>query len=68
MGISLHTRLNVCTEADASKHVRILTIYKILLININCAFVGLDNKKFEFVQTFLKPFVIVVVQHYISCF
>jgi hypothetical protein len=43
-------------------------IYKILLINISCAFVGLDNKKFEFVQIFLKPFVLVVVQHYISCF
>lgn len=53
-------------NADASKHVGLLMIYKILLINISCAFVSLDNKKF--VQIFLKLFVIVVVQHYISCF
>jgi len=66
--MSLDTRQNVCTDADASKHVGILTIYKILLINKSCAFVGLDDKKFEFVQIFLKPFVILVVQHYISFF
>jgi hypothetical protein len=50
------------------KHVGILTIYKMLLINTSCAFVGLDNKNFEFLQIFLKLFVIVVVQHYVSCF
>ena len=64
--MSLHTRRNVCTDADASKHVGKLTICKILLINVSCAFVGLDNKKF--VEIVLKTFVIVVVQHYISCF
>jgi len=55
-------------SADALKHVGLLMIYKVLLINISCAFVGMHNKKCEFVQKFLKPFVIVVVQHYISCF
>ena len=39
-------------DAGALKHAGLLTIYKILLINICCAFVGLDNKsilKFPFV-------------------
>jgi len=31
-------------DAYALKHLGVLTIYKILLINICCAFVGLDNK------------------------
>jgi hypothetical protein len=30
-------------DADASKHVGVLTIYKILLKYIFCAFVGQDN-------------------------
>ena len=36
-------------DADASKRVEVLTIYKILLIYsyICCAFVGLDNKSGE---------------------
>jgi hypothetical protein len=39
-------------DAGALKHVGLLMIYKILLINICCEFVGLDNKsvlKFTFV-------------------
>jgi len=38
-------------NAGALKHVGLLMIYKILLINIYCVFVGLDNKsmpKFTF--------------------
>jgi hypothetical protein len=31
-------------DADTLKHVGVLTIYKILLINICCTFVGLDKK------------------------
>jgi hypothetical protein len=31
-------------NTDASKHVAVLTIYKILFIYICCAVVGLDNK------------------------
>jgi len=31
-------------DVDALKHVGILAIYKIILICICCAFVGLDNK------------------------
>jgi hypothetical protein len=31
-------------DADESKHVGVLTIYKILLIYVCCAFVGLGNK------------------------
>jgi hypothetical protein len=31
-------------DAYALKHLGVLTVYKILLINICCAFVGLDNK------------------------
>jgi hypothetical protein len=39
------TRLRLTEDdADASKHVAVFTIYKILLIHICCTFVGLDNK------------------------
>ena len=34
-------------DADASKRVGVLTTYKIFLIYICCAFVGLDNKSGE---------------------
>ena len=34
-------------DADASKRVGVLTIYKILLIYMCCAFVGLGNKSGE---------------------
>ena len=34
-------------DADASKHVAALTVYKILLIYICWAFVGLDNKLYK---------------------
>ena len=34
-------------DADASKCVGVLTIYKILLIYMYCAFVCLDNKSGE---------------------
>jgi len=33
-------------DADASKHVAVLTVYKILLMYMCCAFVGLYNKQF----------------------
>jgi hypothetical protein len=32
-------------DVDASKHVGVLTVCKILFIYVCCAFVGLDNKK-----------------------
>jgi hypothetical protein len=34
-------------DADTSKHVAVLVIYKILLIYIYCAFVGMDNKLYR---------------------
>jgi hypothetical protein len=41
-------------DAGALKHVRVLTIYKILLINICCAFVGLDNELYKMHGTYIK--------------
>ena len=40
-------------DADALKHVGMLTIYKMLLINIS-AFVGLDNKLYKMYCTYIK--------------
>jgi hypothetical protein len=40
-------------DADALKHVGVLTVYKILLINI-CAFVVLDNKLYTMYGTYIK--------------
>jgi len=48
-GVRLHE-----DDADASKHVAVLTIYKILLIYICCAFVGLDNKLYKMHGTCTK--------------
>ena len=39
-------------DADASKHVGLLTIYKILLIYMLC--VGLDNKLYKMHGTYIK--------------
>ena len=36
------------------KHVALLTIYKILLLYICCAFVGLDNKLYKMYGTCIK--------------
>jgi hypothetical protein len=45
---SASTRLKLPEDhADASKHVAVLMAYK-NIINICCAFVGLDNKKSNF--------------------
>jgi hypothetical protein len=35
-------------DAGESKHVGVLSLYKILLIYIGCEFVGLDNKEYIF--------------------
>jgi len=44
-------------DADASKHVGVFTIYKILLIYIYvCAFVSLDNKLYKMHGTYVKTF------------
>jgi len=37
-------------DVDALKHEGVLTIYKLLLINI-CAFAGLDNKLYKMYGT-----------------
>ena len=36
-------------EADALKHVAVLTVYKILFTHMYCAFVGLGNKMYMFI-------------------
>jgi len=43
-------------DADASKHVGVLTIHKVLLIYIYiyCAFVGLDKKMCKMHGTYIK--------------
>ena len=42
-------------DADASTHVGVLTVYKILLIiYIHCAFVGMDNKLYKMHGTYIK--------------
>jgi len=41
-------------DADASKHVAVLTIYKILLIYICCAFVGLGDILYKMHGTYIK--------------
>jgi hypothetical protein len=38
----------------ALKHVGVLTLYKILLIYVCCAFVGLDNKLYKMHGTYIK--------------
>ena len=49
------TRLRLSEDdEDASKHVGIFTIYKILLINICCAFVGLGNELYKMNGTYIK--------------
>ena len=40
-------------DADALKHEGVLTIYKLLLINI-CAFLGLDNKLYKMYGTYIQ--------------
>ena len=39
---------------EALKHVGVFKIYKILLINICCAFVDLDNKEYKMHSTYMK--------------
>jgi hypothetical protein len=39
---------------DASKHVAVLTVHKIYLILLCCAFVGLDNKLYKTHGTYIK--------------
>jgi 3-hydroxymyristoyl/3-hydroxydecanoyl-(acyl carrier protein) dehydratase len=41
-------------DADASKHVAMLTIYKILIIYVCCALVGVDNKLYKMDGTYIK--------------
>ena len=41
-------------DADASKHVGVLAIYKILLTCVCCAIVGLDNKLYKLHGTYIK--------------
>ena len=40
-------------DVDALKNEGVLTIYKLLLINI-CAFVGLDNKLYKMYGTYIQ--------------
>jgi hypothetical protein len=40
-------------DVDALKHEGVLTIYKLLLINI-CAFVGLDNKLYKMYGIYIQ--------------
>jgi ascorbate-specific PTS system EIIC-type component UlaA len=42
--LKLQESLRFFYDTDASKHVAVLSIYKILFIYIYCAFVGLDDK------------------------
>jgi hypothetical protein len=41
-------------DADALKHVGVLTIYTTLLIQNYCAFVGLDNRLYIMHDTYIK--------------
>jgi hypothetical protein len=41
-------------DADASKHVGVLEIYRILLIYICCEFVGLDNKLYKMKGAYIE--------------
>jgi len=51
---SLSTRLRLPDDdADALKHVGVLTIYEILLMYM-CAFVGLDNKLYKMHGTYIN--------------
>jgi len=45
-------------DADTSKHVGVLMIYKMLLIYTYCAFVGLDNKLSSMFKEFTDGMVI----------
>jgi len=49
------TRLRLPEDnTDASKHVEILMMYRILIIYMCCAFVGLDNKPYKMHGTYVK--------------
>ena len=50
-------------DADVLKRVAVLTIYKILLINIRYAFVGLDNKLYKMHGTYIK-----ILTYFIAAF
>jgi len=43
-------------DADASKYVGVLTAFKILLVYICCAFVGMDNKLYKMHGTYTKKY------------